>query len=233
MFAFKSFFLFHDLKSKCAGSDEQSTSASEKEEGDQEDTPFTDNYDIATAHFKNIVDEHVENLTITDKEISDTERLTRGQTKNQLWFDKRKSVLTASNFGKAVRTKVEPSNKVKAMLYGNFTTQAVQYGMESGDKAVGLYIKEMQQEGITVEVKEVGLLLSKKKPFLGASLDRVIANLDTNEMWGMEIKSPYSKAGMTVEDACKTKNFFPEKLSDGTIRLKRTHDYYIQVQGQL
>jgi len=29
------------------------------------------------------------------------------------------------------------------------------------------YIKEMQQEGITVEVKEVGLLLSKKKPFLG------------------------------------------------------------------
>ena len=76
-----SFFLFHDLKSKCAGSDEQSTSASEKGEGDQEDTPFTDNYDIATAHFKNIVDEHVENLTITDKEISDTERLTRGQTK--------------------------------------------------------------------------------------------------------------------------------------------------------
>ena len=49
----------------------------------------------------------------------------------------------------------------------------------------------------------------------------------------MEIKSPFSKAGMTVEDACKTKKFFLEKLSDGNIRLKRTHDYYIQVQGQL
>ena len=77
-------------------------------------------------------------------------------------------MLTASNFGKAVKIKVEPSNKVKAMLYGNFTTKAVQYGIESEDKAVGHYIKEMQQEGITVEVKEVGLLLSKKKPFLGA-----------------------------------------------------------------
>ena len=142
-------------------------------------------------------------------------------------------MLTASNFGKAVKTKVEPSNKVKAMLYGNFTTETVQYGMESEDKAVGLYIKEMQQEGITVEVKEVGLLLSKKKPFLGASLDRVITNLDTNEKWGMEVKSPFSKAGMTVEDACKTKKFFLEKLSDGTIRLKRTHDYHIQVQRQL
>ena len=64
-------------------------------------------------------------------------------------------------------------------------------------------------------------------------MDRVITNLDTNEKWGMEIKSPFSKAGMTVEDACKTKNFFLEKLSDGTIRLKRTQDYYIQVQGQL
>ena len=121
-----SFFLFHDLKLKCAGSDEQSTSASEKGEGDQEDTPFTDN--IATAHFKNIVDEHVENLTITDKEISDTERLTRDQTKNQLWFDKRKSVLTASNFGKAVKTKVEPSHKVKAKLYGNLPQRL--YSME-------------------------------------------------------------------------------------------------------
>ena len=31
----------------------------------------------------------------------------------------------------------------------------------------------------------------------------------------------------------KPKTFFFEKLSDGTIRLKRTHDYYIQAQGQL
>ena len=75
-----SFFLFDDLKSKCAGIDEQSTSASNEGEGDQEDTPFTDNYDIATSHFKNIVDEHAE----TDKEITETERLTRGQSKNQL-----------------------------------------------------------------------------------------------------------------------------------------------------
>jgi len=29
------------------------------------------------------------------------------------------------------------------------------------------------------------------------------------------------------------KDFFLEKLSDGIIRLKRKHDYYIQVQGKL
>ena len=83
------------------------------------------------------------------------------------------------------------------------------------------------------KVEDVGLLMSKEKPFLAASLDRIIANLTANEKWGMEIKSPFSKAGMTVEDACKAKNLFLEKLSDGATRLKRTHDYYIQTQGQL
>ena len=228
-----SFFLFHDLKSKCAGASVQSTSTLNESEGDQGSTPFTDNYDIATNRFKSIVDEHISNMTVTEEEIRETERLTRGQNKNQLWFDKRRSLLTASKFGKAAKTKVEPSKKLKAMLYANFTTEAVQYGIESEGKAVALYIKDMSEKGITVKVDEVGLLQSKEKPFLAASLDRIVTNVLTNEKWGMEIKSPLSKAGMTVEDACKSKNFCLEKLNDGTIRLKRNHDYYIQVQGQL
>ena len=32
----------------------------------------------------------------------------------------------------------------------NFTTEAVQYGLESEAKAIALYVKEMEQEGITV-----------------------------------------------------------------------------------
>ena len=119
------------------------------------------------------------------------------------------------------------------MLYSNFTTEAVQYSIESEAKAIALYVKEMEQEGITVKVDEVGLLQSKDKPFLAASLDGIVTNLTTQEKWGIEIKSPLSKVGMRVEDACKSETFFLEKLNDGTIRIKRNHDYYIQVQGQL
>jgi len=54
-----------------------------------------------------MTDEHVSDLTITAEEIQDTEKLTRGQTRNNLWFEKRKTVLTASNFGGAAKTKVE------------------------------------------------------------------------------------------------------------------------------
>ena len=55
------------------------------------------------------------------------------------------------------------------MLYANFVTEAAQYEIESEEKAVALFMKEMQQEGISVEVEEVGLLLSQKKPVMGLS----------------------------------------------------------------
>ena len=141
--------------------------------------------------------------------------------------------MTASNFGKVAKTKVEPSKKLKAILYSNFTTEAVQYGIESEQKAVDLFTREMSKDGITVAVEEPGLSLSKDKPYLGASLDRIVTLTDTDEKWGMEIKSPFSKAGMTVNEACKSKNCFLEKLVDGSVRLKRNHDYFCQVQGQL
>ena len=198
-----SFFLFHDIKSNCS---EASTPQGTEEQ--QQSVAFTDSYDIATNRFKKMIDEHVSSLTITLEEIQETERLTRGQARNNLWFEKRKTVLTASNFGNAAKTKVEPSNKLKAILYSNFTTEAVQYGIESEQKAVNLFISKMMKDGVAVSVEEPGLSLSNDKPYLGASLDRVVTMTDTGEKWGMEIKSPFSKAGMTIDEACKAKNFF-------------------------
>ena len=69
-------------------------------EEQEESVAFTDSYDIVTNRFKSMIDEQVSSLTITPEEIQETERLTRGQSKNNLWLEKRKTVLTASNFGK-------------------------------------------------------------------------------------------------------------------------------------
>ena len=200
----------------------------QKNEEQQESVAFTDSYDIATNRFKSMINEHVYSLTITGEEIQETERLTRGQAKKNLWFEKRKTVLTASNFGNAAKTKVEPSNKLKAILYSNFTTEAVQYGIESEQKAVDLFIREMRKDGIAVSLEEPGLSLSKDKPCLGASLDRVVTMSDTGKKWGMEIKSPFSKAGMTVDEACKAKSFFLEKLANGLYNLKGTTTTFVK-----
>ena len=91
----------------------------------------------------------------------------------------------------------------------------------------------MSKNEITMAVEEPGLSLSKDKPYLGASLDKIVTITNIDDKWGMEIKSPFCKAGMTADEACKSKNLFLEKLADGSVRLKRNHDYFCQVQGQL
>ena len=117
--------------------------------------------------------------TISDEEIKETEMSTRGPNQNPIWFKKRKSVLTASNFGKAAKTNVEPSNKLKAMLYSKFTTEAVQYGIESEEKAVQLYLREMQQQGFNLKVDEVGLSCPGKNHtvYLGENKPLFIENI--------------------------------------------------------
>ena len=76
-------------------------------------------------------------------------------------------------------------------------------------------------------------MISQSKPFLGATLDRVITDTKTGEKWGLEVKCPISKAGMTAADASKNKSFFLHQLENSQIQLKRNHDYYYHIQGHL
>lgn len=55
---------------------------------------------------------------------------------------------------------MDPSKKLKVILYTNLTTKAVQYGIESEVIVVKLYLREMQQQGFNLKVEEVGLLFS-------------------------------------------------------------------------
>ena len=64
-------------------------------------------------------------------EVAATKKQTRSQHNNKLWKEKRKLLLTASNFGKTAKIKVEPSKKIKSMLYTDFVTESVLYGREN------------------------------------------------------------------------------------------------------
>jgi len=95
------FYICFSMISQCAGPNVQSSSTLNKGEEDQGNTPLTDNYDIASYRFKSIVDKNISNMTVTKKEICETEHRTRQQNQYQLWFDKQRSLLTTSTFGKA------------------------------------------------------------------------------------------------------------------------------------
>ena len=73
-------------------------------------------------------------------------------------------------------------------------------------KTVDLFVSEMSKDGIAIKVVEVGLSLSKDKPYLETSLDGIITITETNEKWGMEIKCSFSKAGISWDRKQKPKN---------------------------
>ena len=72
--------------------------------------------------------------------------------------------------------------------------------------------------------------MSSSFPYLGASLDGVVTC--KNETWGLEIKCPFSKYNMSLQEALKDKKFFLVE-DGGNFKLKRKHAYFYQVQGQM
>ncbi|CAH3110146.1 unnamed protein product, partial [Pocillopora meandrina] len=133
--------------------------------------------------------------------------------------------------------KVEPDKLLKQIMYKIEETtnvSALQYGHMHEDNAINDYIKYKHSQGNTgLTVWKVGTYISKIRPGLGASLDRMVYDpLAHCKKGGLEIKCPYSKQGMTIEEACQDKNFCMT-LKPGMPTLKIGHQYYYQVQGQM
>ena len=241
-----SLFLFHDIKPSLDSQNVIVDSTCEcvplnciemvelTSEHDDMDLPFNDDYDIATKKFKSMIDIYEER--ITDNDVERIERLSRGQD-NTFWRELKQEKLTASNFKAAAKRKVEPDKLLKQIMYKIEETtnvSALQYGHMHEDNAINDYIKYKHSQGNTgLTVWKVGTYISKIRPGLGASLDRMVYDpLAHCKKGGLEIKCPYSKQGMTIEEACQDKNFCMT-LKPGMPTLKIGHQYYYQVQGQM
>lgn len=70
--------------------------------------------------------------------------------------------------------------------------------------------------------------MDKNCPFLAASPDGLINNDSI-----VEIKCPASIKNYTPEEGYENKKLSFMMYKDGTLRLKTTHVYYYQIQGQL
>lgn len=199
------------------------------------DLPFNDDYNIAMSKFKEMIDMYDEK--ITDNDIERIERLSRGQD-NAFWRELKKEKLTASNFKAAAQRKIVPDKLLKQIMYKVQETTnvpALQYGHLHEDDAVDDYIRKKYLDGNTgLRVWKVGTKISRDRPGYGASLDRMV--FDPMAMGkkegGLEIKCPYSKQGMSIEDACSHKQFCMS-IDSGVPMLKTNHQYFYQVQGQM
>ena len=102
-----------------------------------------------------------------------------------------KEKLTASNFYIAAVNKVEPSKKIKSLFYSSVKTSSMKHGAANEIVALTEYVTLLTSQSATINLVLPGFILSKSLPFLGASLDSIVTNVDNLETWGVEINVPH------------------------------------------
>lgn len=161
---------------------------------------------------------------------------TRGQACNPEWLNIRQLIITASNFGSIIkqRTSTRPDNLI-ARLRGYKSvppTRAVVHGRTREPEARRDYVKNhIATCGGRVEVRaNIRLHVDLEHPFLGASLDGLVTCSKCGT-GALEIKCPY-KWRHTDPGSIKDQQFCSAYV-DGTLKLKRAHNYFYQVMGQM
>lgn len=177
------------------------------------------------------VDDLLEALSITSEEAELIQIMTIGQRDNPLWMDARQWRITASNFGRVCNRNFRvmyPPSLMKILLgdYGYPSTAAIHWGCDHEEIALEAY-----QRKTGVEVDVCGIFLSAKYPFLGASPDGLLY-VGNREFALVEVKCPYKHRNSSISDACKDTKFCLTITNSEPV-LKRNHDYYFQVIGQL
>ena len=178
------------------------------------------------------VSDLVEALKVTPEEVMLVAEMTVGQRDNPLWMDARQWRITASNFGRIANRQTEdyPPSLLKLLLgdYGCPTSHAIRWGIEHENTAVKSF-----EAAKGLEVHPCGVYISHLYPFLAASPDGLI-HFSDGSLGLIEVKCPFKHRASMISDACKDPQFCLQfDSSKGFVSLKRTHNYYYQVTGQL
>ncbi|KAH7959762.1 hypothetical protein HPB49_013685 [Dermacentor silvarum] len=179
---------------------------------------------------------HGEHVIVRTKVCKDAEAATRGQSASPTWFAFRAGRVTASTAHAACRTTLtQPSvSLVKKICYpeeSKFSSPATNWGLRKEDIARNQYVAEASSQHKEFVCNKSGLHISSHEPHMAASPDGLISCACCQD-GVLEIKCPYSAA--CVKDVVTQKSGCLEvAASDNTLKLKRQHAYYTQIQMQL
>ena len=175
-------------------------------------------------------------VLITVDEAKEICLSTMRQSQDPRWYVERSKRITASVFGKVInrRKSVHPTSLLKSITEKTMPNTSrmpasLKWGLDNEKNAPEKYLECLEKKE-NVEIKNIGLVVSPKWPFLGCSPDGIV--LENGVPIGcIEIKWPYSKKDMMLADAAKGDKAFFLKLTDRGLELKRNHLYYYQCQG--
>ena len=91
----------------------------------------------------------------------------------------------------------------------------------------------MHSIGKPIVLFKSGFVVCRDAPFLWASPDGKVIDAGCSEPYGLvEVKCPETKYRVSPLDACSDPKFYLHEIA-GKPQLKRDHNYYAQVQGQV
>nr|XP_018903417.1 PREDICTED: uncharacterized protein LOC109034621 [Bemisia tabaci] len=171
----------------------------------------------------------VETLKVDRKTRDLIVEQTKAQKKCDQWWAERRYRLTASDYARIckMRPSTLPGRTVKSILYKvEFKSAATDWGNDHEDEALKKF-----EDVFGKQTKKCGVFIDLERPYLAASPDALVIG----EKAVVEIKCPYSARAMTILEAAEKKRDFclQRDPATGTVALKRNHDYFYQVQGQL
>lgn len=181
---------------------------------------------------------------LNSTQVNEIEKATNGQSNNDNWFQYRKGRITASKFYQ-VHTKVNSilikdngkTINVDSLISTlmnykplNPDIPALKYGRNMEEEAKRVYNDKMRKKHTGFQFRDCGLFLYATKPYLGATPDQLLYCKCCGEGL-LEIKCPYSirHTKPTHENVA----YITLDKETGLNKLKQTHSYYSQVQGQM
>ena len=109
----------------------------------------------------------------------------------------------------------------------------IAHGLEKESLTRKIYVKKVKKMNHDVTVYYSGLIVNPAFPCLGASPDGKVMDRNASDKFGLlEIKCPFKFRNEIPSAVLGNADFCLERIA-GRPRLKRKHDYYCQVQGQM
>ncbi|KAK3086709.1 hypothetical protein FSP39_022335 [Pinctada imbricata] len=179
---------------------------------------------------------HLQNI-YSDEIINEIENCTQGQSDNEEWFAHRQGRITASLFHSVsnFRYNDKPNNYILKKVMGNEKNvlyPSLAHGKKYEAVARQQYIDQCKKLHKNFVVRECGLFVDKKHPFMGASPDGIVTCTCCGKGL-LEIKCSYMHQNVTPHEACLDDHYHIYCDENNQVKLKESSSWYLQIQGQM
>ena len=165
-----------------------------------------------------------------------TSRQGSDETATAIWKVERRLRITSSNVKSIVQRRPTTASAplVQRLLYNSFKgNAATRYGLAQERVSSIKYLEWLTDSGSVGAAinRHCGLIISPTHPWLAATPDAWVKDPSASPPQGLvEFKNPFSYKDLLLREAVDCKQFSCLEKVEGSLSLKRSHEYFHQIQ---